>query len=422
MNVPKLRFKDNNDNDYPQWNYSFFYDTFKFLSTNSYSRNDMNTINGTIKNIHYGDILTKFNHIIDTEKDILPYLNDNIIVKNLLNYTIQSGDIVIADTAEDYTTGKTCEIINSNNQLIVAGLHTMLCRPKQNIFTVGFLGYFMNSNIYHNQLLPLITGIKVYSIIKKEIIKTQISIPCIEEQKKIANFLTTVDKKITNLENIITSLENQKKGLLQQIFSQKLRFKDKNGNNYPNWEKKKLGDILKDFYLGGNYKNSTKITKYPLLKMGNLDRGKINLNKIEYIEENEPINERDKIHFGDLFFNTRNTPDLVGKVAIWRNELPLMYFNSNLMKMTFDNNFFMNYKFNTKKVILKLRSIATGTTSVGAIYTKDLLKLELNIPCLEEQIKIADFLSAFDRKLENQKAQLEHWQQIKKGLLQQMFV
>ena len=92
----------------------------------------------------------------------------------------------------------------------------MLCRPKQNIFTVGFLGYFMNSNIYHNQLLPLITGIKVYSIIKKEIIKTQISIPCIEEQKKIANFLTTVDKKITNLENIITSLENQKKGLLQQ--------------------------------------------------------------------------------------------------------------------------------------------------------------------------------------------------------------
>ena len=217
-------------------------------------------------------------------------------------------------------------------------------------------------------------------------------------------------------------LEKQKKGLLQQIFNQEIRFKDENGNNYPDWEKKKLGDILKDFYLGGNYKNSTKITKYPLLKMGNLDRGKINLNKIEYIEENEPINERDKIHFGDLFFNTRNTPDLVGKVAIWRNELPLMYFNSNLMKMTFDNNFFMNYKFNTKKVILKLRSIATGTTSVGAIYTKDLLKLELNIPCLEEQTKIADFLSAFDRKIDNQKAQLEHWKQIKKGLLQQMFV
>ena len=68
-------------------------------------------------------------------------------------------------------------------------------------------------------------------------------IPQLKEQEKIANLLTTVDKKITNLENTITSLENQKKGLLQQIFSQKLRFKDKNGNNYPNWEKKKLGDI-----------------------------------------------------------------------------------------------------------------------------------------------------------------------------------
>ena len=71
----------------------------------------------------------------------------------------------------------------------------------------------------------------------------KIPFPKLEEQNKIAKFLSTVDKKITNLENTITSLENQKKGLLQQIFSQKLRFKDKNGNNYPNWEKKKLGDI-----------------------------------------------------------------------------------------------------------------------------------------------------------------------------------
>ena len=227
LNIPKLRFKDNNGNDYPQWNHSSFYNTFNFLSTNNYSRNDMNSINGNIRNIHYGDILTKFNYIINTEKDILPYLNDNIIIKNLPNYIIQSGDIVIADTAEDYTTGKTCEIINSNNQLVVAGLHTMLCRPKQNIFALGFLGYFMNSNIYHNQLLPLITGIKVYSIIKKEIIKTKISIPFIEEQKKIANFLTTVDKKIKNLANTITSLENQKKGLLQQIFSQNYALKMK---------------------------------------------------------------------------------------------------------------------------------------------------------------------------------------------------
>lgn len=78
---------------------------------------------------------------------------------------------------------------------------------------------------------------------KKLFLSIPVNIPLLKEQEKIAKFLTTVDKKITNLENTITSLENQKEGLLQQIFSQKLRFKDKNGNNYPNWEKKKLEDI-----------------------------------------------------------------------------------------------------------------------------------------------------------------------------------
>ena len=78
---------------------------------------------------------------------------------------------------------------------------------------------------------------------KKLFLSIPVNIPLLKEQEKISKFLTTVDKKITNLKNTITSLENQKKGLLQQIFSQKLRFKDENGNNYPNWEKKKLEDI-----------------------------------------------------------------------------------------------------------------------------------------------------------------------------------
>ena len=82
---------------------------------------------------------------------------------------------------------------------------------------------------------------------------------------------------------------------------------------------------------------------YPLIKMGNLNRGSINLSKIEYIPEDELIDSQDIIQFGDLFFNTRNTLDLVGKVAIWRNELPIAYYNSNLLKLEFENNFYMNF-------------------------------------------------------------------------------
>lgn len=410
MNIPKLRFKDNNGNDYPQWNYSSFYNTFNFLSTNNYSRNDMNSINGNIRNIHYGDILTKFNYIINTEKDILPYLNDNIIIKNLPNYIIQSGDIVIADTAEDYTTGKTCEIINSNNQLVVAGLHTMLCRPKQNIFALGFLGYFMNSNIYHNQLLPLITGIKVYSIIKKEIIKTKISIPFIEEQKKIAKFLTTVDKKIENLKNTITSLENQKKGLLQQIFSQKLRFKDKNGNNYPIWEKKKLEDIS-NITMGqspdSDFVNNEKIGT-PFLQ-GNAEfTNKYPIEKYWCTKPQKIANST------DILLSVRAP---VGAINIANKEFCI---GRGLSAISFNCNKLFG-KYNLEFNLFQLIKKSQGST-FSSINKKDISEIILFIPCLEEQTKIADFLSAFDRKLENQKAQLEHWQQIKKGLLQQMFV
>ena len=110
----------------------------------------------------------------------------------------------------------------------------------------------MNSYItflLNEDLSKIADTTSIPQINNKHIEPYNIYLPLLDEQEKIANFLTTVDKKIENLANTITSLENQKKGLLQQIFSQKLRFKDKNGNNYPNWEKKKLGDICK--FTGG---------------------------------------------------------------------------------------------------------------------------------------------------------------------------
>lgn len=220
----KLRFKDKNGNNYPNWKEKLFSEIFSFLSTNSYSRAKMNEYHGTVKNIHYGDVLIKFNHIIDLSKHQLPYLiNYNSIPKKILTeqlnkQLIKNGDIIIADTAEDYTAGKVCEVINVNDNLIVSGLHTMLCKPKPNLFSLGFLGYFMNSYTYHHQLLKLITGTKVYSIIKKEIIKTKILIPCLEEQTKIADFLSAFDRKLDNQKAQLEHWQQIKKGLLQQMF------------------------------------------------------------------------------------------------------------------------------------------------------------------------------------------------------------
>jgi type I restriction enzyme S subunit len=187
------------------------------------------------------------------------------------------------------------------------------------------------------------------------------------------------------------------------------------------WKSVRFDDELAESKLGGNYANSETPTKHPLIKMGNLGRGLMNLRKIEFIEDGETIDPKDRMKEGDLFFNTRNTLDLVGKVAIWRSELPEAYYNSNLMRITFACNHFMNYRLNSFSGVKALRRLATGTTSVAAIYTRDLLRMKMTLPSLPEQRKIADFLTAVDGRigqLSQKKALLEDY---KKGVMQQLF-
>ena len=245
---------------------------------------------------------------------------------------------------------------------------------------------------------------------KKLFLSIPVNIPLLKEQEKIAKFLTTVDKKITNLENTITSLENQKKGLLQQIFSQKLRFKDKNGNNYPNWEKKKLEDIS-NITMGqspdSDFVNTEKIGT-PFLQ-GNAEfTNKYPIEKYWCTKPQKIANPT------DILLSVRAPVGAINiankKFCIGRG-LSAISFNCNKLFGKY------NLEFNLFQLIKK----SQGST-FSSINKKDISEVILFIPCLEEQTKIADFLSAFDRKLDNQKAQLEHWKQIKKGLLQQMFV
>lgn len=209
----------------------------------------------------------------------------------------------------------------------------------------------------------------------------------------------------------------------QNTLQPKLRFPEFEGD----WIEKKYKEIIIENRLGGNYDNFDEISDFPLIKMGNIGRGNIILSKIQYLKCEENINNNDILRKGDLLFNTRNTLELVGKVAVWNNELDFALYNSNLMRMTFDNNIiestnlFMNSLFNQLKTIKQLRSIATGTTSVAAIYNKDLNNIKFLFPSLPEQQRIADYLATIDNKinlLEEKKAQLALY---KKAMMQKLF-
>jgi len=247
--------------------------------------------------------------------------------------------------------------------------------------------------------------------------------PNIQEQEKIAKFLTTVDKKITNLENTITSLENQKKGLLQQIFSQKLRFKDKNGNNYPNWEKKKLGDTLLIQRGGSPRPISDYITNdkngLNWIKIGDCSPNSNIITSTKEKIKPEGLSKTREVFIGDLILSNSMSfgrPYILNINGCIHDGWLLLRNTKKIYNLQF-----LCYILGSEYTTKQYKKLASGST-VNNLNIELVSSVDITIPCLEEQTKIADFLSAFDRKLENQKAQLEHWKQIKKGLLQQMFV
>lgn len=241
------------------------------------------------------------------------------------------------------------------------------------------------------------------------------------EQKAIAKVLSDVDELIESIEKLIHKKKQIKQGAMQELLTGKKRLAGFSGE----WEVKRLGEIVQNARLGGNYPNGEIETEYPLIKMGNIDRGIIDLSKIEYVLEGNVPSENDKLCYGDVLFNTRNTPELVGKVAIWRNELPRAYYNSNLLKLEFKpvyvgSNFFMNYILNSEYILSQLKGLATGTTSVAAIYTRDLYKVKLSLPPLPEQKAIAQILSDMDAEIEALEKKLDKYRKIKEGMMEKL--
>ena len=420
-NKPEMRFSGFNED----WKQRKFGDSFDFLQNNTLSRASLNDTSGCAKNVHYGDILVKFGESISAEKADLPFICEREILKKLSKSILKNGDVVIADTAEDMTTGKSCEIVDVDECMpVLAGLHTIPVRPKQK-FGKYYLGYYLNSEAFHSQLIPLIQGIKVYSISKSSIKDTVVMFPDdVQEQEKIGSLFNRIDNTITLQQRKLELLKNQKKAFLEKMFP-------KEGENVPEirfsgfsdaWKQRKFGDVLVSIQTGTNKLGSDRNSGQPLLKMGNLQSGYFDLSKLEFLENKaEPENI---VKQGDFFFNTRNTLELVGKGATWFGESNKYAFNSNIARFTLKdiNTGFFNYLYNTNYVKKQIRARAMGTTSVAAIYPRSLKSVDIVIPNMEEQIKLSNLFMNLDSTITLQQRKLEILKNIKKSFLQKMFV
>jgi type I restriction enzyme S subunit len=267
----------------------------------------------------------------------------------------------------------------------------------------------------------------VPSLSKKTISKIKINLPTKPEQQKIANFLTTIDTKIQQLRQKQQLLENYKKGVMQQIFKQEIRFKKDDGGAFEDWEVKRLGEV------GTYYNGLTGKTKEnfgsgkPFIKYKQIfDNSQIDLTKCDFVEifENE---KQQKAQYGDIFFTTSSeTPLQIGFSSVLLDEVEELYLNSfsfgfrpeslkvlvpKFAQFLFRSNFF-------RKEIIKL---AQGSTRYNMSKVQ-LMKNKISLPCEAEQQEIANFLSSIDKSIASVKEQIGGMEDYKKGLLQGMFV
>ncbi len=400
--IPALRFPGFDG----IWTEKKFGEVFSFQSTNSFSRENLNYETGVYRNIHYGDIHKKFYSLFDITKEEVPYINENIALKNVTeNFLCKEGDLLFADASEDYDDiGKCIEIVNTNREQIVAGLHTIHARPESFVLVIGFSAHLFKSEKIKSQIKLFAQGIKVLSISTGRLSEIILSLPSLTEQTKIASFLTAVDDKIHQLTRNKELLEQYKKGVMQKIFSREIRFKDEEGKDFPDWEEKRLGEIA-EVYTG---KKDTQDKKdnglYPFY---------VRSDKVEQIDtysfDGEAIlTSGDGVGVGKNFHYVNGKFDFHQRV----------YCICNFYYTTYGKYLFYYFSNFFYQRVNKL----SAKNSVDSVRRDMIIKMVISIPKYREQQKIASYLSAIDQKINLVTVKLENMQTWKKGLLQQLFV
>ena len=289
----------------------------------------------------------------------------------------------------------------------------------------SFYFHLLNTNNVQNHFVSELTGTTIKNLSLKTLRETEISYPTLPEQTRIASFLTSIDQKISQLKQKKALLEQYKKGIMQKLFSQELRFKDENGEEYPKWEKKKLCDIGV-FKNGINKSNEDFGFGYPFINLMDVfGKPTISNLKLDLVNANEKELQLYDLKKGDvLFIRSSVKKEGVGETSLILEDLPNTVFIWFLIRFRDEkhrlNLNFKKYCFAHKKFRESLISLSTtsANTNINQVSLND---LEISLPTIPEQNKIANFLSSIDKKISHTQTQIQQTEQYKKGLLQKMF-
>ncbi len=410
-NIPKLRFSEFGG----EWEEKKLGEIFYFLRGSSLSKSDI-AEDGINKCIHYGELFTIYKEKIAQIKSST----------NLTNGQFSKiGDILMPSSDVTSQGLATASAIFEEN--VIVGGDTNILRPKKAIDSL-FVSYFLNSN--KNEIMKAVTGTTVKHIYNKDVAKLKIYMPIeIKEQTKIASFLSAVDTKIEQLTKKEKLLQQYKKGVMQKIFSQEIRFKADDGSEFPDWEEKKLGEVGKfqtssiDKLTKDNEKEVFLVNYMNVYRHENIDNHTIK--DFQIVTAKDSQIESCNLKKGDILFTpSSETPDDIGHSVVIFEDLEDAVFSYHLMRFRPNieiNILYSHYFCNIPSVLNQLSKFATGSTRF-TISVKYFSSVTIQLPCLKEQTKIANFLLSIDKKIELISKEIEKAKEFKKGLLQQMFV
>lgn len=410
--VPKLRFASYSN----EWTSYKLGDILTFYSTNSFSREKLNYDGGSVKNIHYGDIHTKYPTILSLRSNNeVPYINNDVdLSKFKKDQYLQNGDLIIADASEDYEDiGKAIEVKDIGDEKVLAGLHTILARDENKIVVNGFKAYLFSTNNLKTKIKVIANGISVLGISKNNLSKLTVNIPSEEEQQKIVSFISSIDKKIELLEQKHHFYLDFKKYLMQQIFAQKLRFDfDDEWKNIP------FKRILKEINEKTTVNNQHEIlssTKEGIFTQKEYfaDRNVASKDNTGYkiLRKNQIVLSPQNLWMGNINVNTEFDIGIVSPSY-------KIYETTDLV----DINYFKHVIKLPRLIYEYTCASEQGASIVRRNLNKQLFnEITIKVPSSDEQKKIGNLLDACDEKIKNIDKNIQDMKEFKKGLLQQMF-
>lgn len=402
MSVPKLRFSEfNKECEYTQYKFD---DIFIFSSGKNIKQNEASPEFIT-PCVRYGELYHMYGEVITKT------INSTNLDKSDLTFS-HGNEILLPSAGEDPLD------IGSASALILKGVaigRTInVLRPKGDIdYSHVYVSYYINNKL-RRDISKLARGASISNVYNSDLKTLKVNLPELDEQQKIASFLTSVDSKISQLTEKHRLLKEYKKGVMQQIFSQQLRFKDKDGKAFPEWEYKKGNKLFKAV---SNKKHNSDL---PILAITQ-NQGAIPRELINYevqVTDNSVAGYK-VVEKGDFIISLRSFQGGI-EFSNYKGICSPAYIILQ-PNVVIDNVFYQRY-LKTHNFIQEMKKRLEGIRDGKILSYKYFSEIELPFPSIKEQQKIAQFLQSIDKKIDVVAQQVEQTKQFKKGLLQQMFV